>query len=1488
MKYEAGGKDGLRQGCDPGDLKAPGAAAPSIRVAGLVNSLPRKLLSSRCAFSSFFAELCRLPPKSGGATSPFWPIPLPYPEVCRPDGGGSKFSRKRLLNLAIAALDWLFLHKPARAPEGLSAGTPLSKRQWQVVELLGGLLDDSDFDFLLEPSDLGRTASKLEDQDAMLGALHRAVSSLELGSYSSFTGTGGSSKGSDRNNDSDGCLPPMLTKPFGWISGKLRDKKLIAAKPIDASRITMPPPPSFDPVPFMDVITAHAYLHPLERRLDHPRELPPPRSTIMATRSNKLDLLKLLAGTGRLGILDPGDVQNGICSGLFAVTKDLNKDRLILDGRGANVFEEPLNAWTKCLASSEKVSGIYLPPDQIILASGRDLRDFFYQFAVTRERTARNALAGALCREDLRYIFGDLPGLPSKAFVGLSTLAMGDCSACEYAQASHLGVLKVAGVFGDAELNTLTGPVPRGDVHVGVIIDDLIALERVASSWLALPEPKPLTARDVRMNLADAAYSGANLLTNPNKAFQNQPSAKFWGIELDGIRGLVRPARSRLWPLIAISMRVISLGFATVGLLKALCGSWTSIFLVRRRLLAVMDLLFAAAGGSDLDDVIRLSPELKSELWLLICLGPLAAVDLRAEPANFVTATDASSWGGAAVRAYTSPKAVLELARHSLSKGTWTKLLPPGQAWLREHDLLDASDELPEQVGFEANELALVLASSLTYQERWRKGFRQTEHINCKELRAYIIEESYVARSSANLRTVNGLDSQVALGALIKGRSASPAINQLLCASLGHYLGCGVYPSYFYFPSERNPADGPTRGKPPPLPRRALPDWWDAFSSGDFEGFDAWMASLPSRADCPDFSHLGEVVKADHRTSNSVRKLSHSSGNKRALCHEPADEDEQALSPLGVPRLQFHCRGPELDVSQPGALDLFSGSKAVSRALLRHGCPWVISYDYDHGPEQDLLKESNRAKIEDLITGGKVDAVGLAPPCNSFSAAVTPAVRSLRFPRGVPWLKGAIKQKVVDGNSHAAWCLKVICLCEAHGVTWWLEQPDTSWMWRQRGFRRFRKPASGLVWRCDFCFFGTPWRKRTKVATSTELRGLRHFCRCTAPHVVLRGRSVLHKKAWTAVAQPYPRGFAEALALAAARQVGWADKTGKLVLAACARCGHMRIGEAKNPGPRRRPLVRERDLESRPLQTAATLAFEDQLFASFLSWCSAFLSDPSLLFSLFPVFAAMALRAYGNFCFTSGKTLSGFRHTIIAVQKRLLGVKPFVSMAWELVSRWEAIEPPVHRCPIPEPMVKAMFVLAYHWGMQRWAAVTLLAFYGLARIGEVLRCRRRDLLLPMDLLDDDLLAVYLNFRESKTASRGRPKVQHTRITDCAAVRWISRVFCSLEPDDCLWPSSPGAYRYRWDLLLRCLDVPKGLGLTPGGLRGGGAVQRYRAGVSPSDLQWAMRLKHLGTLEHYLQELAAVTALTDVSAHGRNRIRTASKLYDLFAVSFRSG
>ena len=202
FKRRAGGRDWLavpvrepcmtngksskaREGVGSGRLKVPGANAPPIKVAGLSNSLPRLLLAVRCSFSAF---------RGHGPPAP----------------------------------------TSIRAPPGIGAGTPLSRKQWQMVELLAELVGDGFESVAFGPAELGRTASKLEDQDAILGALRRTLleSERDLPRYIVPHGApAGRSTGRDAGTGSDGLQGQNLSrsKPFGWIAGKLPRKNPIAA-----------------------------------------------------------------------------------------------------------------------------------------------------------------------------------------------------------------------------------------------------------------------------------------------------------------------------------------------------------------------------------------------------------------------------------------------------------------------------------------------------------------------------------------------------------------------------------------------------------------------------------------------------------------------------------------------------------------------------------------------------------------------------------------------------------------------------------------------------------------------------------------------------------------------------------------------------------------------------------------------------------------------------------------------------------------------------------------------------------------------------------------------------------------------------------------------------------------------------------------------------------------------------------------------------------
>ena len=78
------------------------------------------------------------------------------------------------------------------------------------------------------------------------------------------------------------------------------------------------------------------------------------------------------------------------------------------------------------------------------------------------------------------------------------------------------------------------------------------------------------------------------------------------------------------------------------------------------------------------------------------------------------------------------------------------------------------------------------------------------------------------------------------------------------------------------------------------------------------------------------------------------------------------------------------------------------------------------------------------------------------------------------------------------------------------------------------------------------------------------------------------------------------------------------------------------------------------------------------------------------------------------------------------------GERPKFSPAWDLLARWEMVQPVTHRPPLPKVLLDAMISLALTWGWIRWASLTFLAFHGAMRVGEPLKAKRSDLLLPIE------------------------------------------------------------------------------------------------------------------------------------------------------------
>lgn len=170
------------------------------------------------------------------------------------------------------------------------------------------------------------------------------------------------------------------------------------------------------------------------------------------------------------------------------------------------------------------------------------------------------------------------------------------------------------------------------------------------------------------------------------------------------------------------------------------------------------------------------------------------------------------------------------------------------------------------------------------------------------------------------------------------------------------------------------------------------------------------------------------------------------------------------------------------------------------------------------------------------------------------------------------------------------------------------------------------------------------------------------------------------------------------------------------------------MGEAKNPGPRPRANYQGRTsgaLDAVELIRPETQIIGNKQWDAFQSWLSSYLNeDAKLNLWVVPGLMGQLLAAYGKHMYESGKALFNFRHLVVFAQREHPGLRGHMQRPWEVISRWEELEPVEHRRPIPCAMLQAMVSLAVFWNWWRVASVLVISFFGCCRPGEVLKACR--------------------------------------------------------------------------------------------------------------------------------------------------------------------
>ena len=314
--------------------------------------------------------------------------------------------------------------------------------------------------------EMGRTAAKIETLESMLSSLEAQARLLARSSQYRTT-----------KHTTFATGDPSQT--LGKIKGKIGTDQMSTFKPVDPSRLKFVGQPLFNPAPFLDPVSRAVFEQPVTQRLK-PYEYvgKVPHVRVHCSQKERIRLFEMLDATNRLAALDRSSVSPPFGSGLFSVVKDLERDRLILDSRGANVLEKPILRWVRSLGSGDSLVRLVVSPQSKILASGNDLKDFYYFFRSTPERAVRNFLMGSIHPNQIAHLkcVSDEHLRKKEVFCSLNTLAMGDSQAVEIAQTCHLGLGLQSGAIRPDNLTTMGRPLPRNNLITGIVIDDLVSL----------------------------------------------------------------------------------------------------------------------------------------------------------------------------------------------------------------------------------------------------------------------------------------------------------------------------------------------------------------------------------------------------------------------------------------------------------------------------------------------------------------------------------------------------------------------------------------------------------------------------------------------------------------------------------------------------------------------------------------------------------------------------------------------------------------------------------------------------------------------------------------------------------------------------------------------------------------------------------------------------------------------------------------------------
>ena len=491
-------------------------------------------------------------------------------------------------------------------------------------------------------------------------------------------------------------------------------------------------------------------------------------------------------------------------NGVFAVGKDADSDRLIIDAQPANrLFVDSPHV---SLPDPSHLVQLRVPiasdaHQPLRMRVGKsDLSNYYHHIGLPAWMQPFFALP-PLTPAELQQL-----GLPlDSSFPTCATLPMGFSHAVFLAQSSHEHVLYSSSAVDprDNLLRMCEPDVTQDRVTHGIEIDDffIFSLNQTLAEQV--------------LDRVLAAYRAAGFVVKESKVTRptTQP-VKVIGYLMCGRDATMVLAPDARISLLSATLTALRRGELTGLDLAHVIGRWTWCMLCRRASLAALQHVYRFIEVAHRRR-FTLWPSVRRELWMLVGLMPLMPARLDAPIFNRVVASDASELAGGVVCTALTQK--LEQTMWPLCSSRAHATM---QALVRKHDVDIIDDDVRQQ------QLRQLVQSSASFYDTFYASvaaapwstiistpWRVVEHINALELRAALLSLHWLLSfpSSHSSRVFLLVDSMVTYFTLWKGRSSSARLLLILRKISALLLASGVSLLTGWLPSEVNPADAPSR-----------------------------------------------------------------------------------------------------------------------------------------------------------------------------------------------------------------------------------------------------------------------------------------------------------------------------------------------------------------------------------------------------------------------------------------------------------------------------------------------------------------------------------------------------------------------------------------------------------------------------------------------------------------------------------------------------